>query len=287
MAVECYELLDVRKKRPKMYPGKPMEEVIWLNKTAVYNATSKKNKKKRCPADAPLPSAMKMYNPDIPPGFRQALESIFAKGSVCDTDADWCFRYPEVLTALIKKPEYGKERHMSVTAATAFLKQRGMAAAAAAIRKLFRDVLAGMFNVRPRADAELLKRLEDESNVSVIKYVKPVPSLHCHVDNVSGGRGPVVTVNIGPMVYYDLIPVFFTERENSERKPVRVRVDSGTAVAMDGEMRYAWQHCIPAGYATRDVVTKYTVKFVMPAFGKNKTSDRLAFFRTSVPVSMN
>ena len=288
MEVTSYELLGVKAKRPRPYPDKPVEEVIWLNKGRVGNATSIANKKKRRPPSAKLPSAMKTHRPEILPSYRPALETLFAPGSAVSRELS--VRTNEDITTALQKPRArdgdGTERFITLTKALAYLKRKGLNAAADTLDALFADCVAGLFNVRSMA---MRKRLMSRTTVTVLKYAKPSPSLHCHVDNISGGRGPIVTVNIGPPIYYDLIPVFFTDGEMKTRRPIRVLVESGVAVSMDGEMRYAWQHCIPSGHSAPEKKhdKKYTVKFVMPAFGKNMTEDRLEFFGASVPVSMN
>lgn len=51
---------------------------------------------------------------------------------------------------------------------------------------------------------------------------------------------------------------------------------------MDGEMRFAWSHCLPKGYKT--VGPKYTVKLIFPEFAHRTV--RNEFFDTDFTVSM-
>jgi hypothetical protein len=77
-----------------------------------------------------------------------------------------------------------------------------------------------------------------------------------HVDNVARTDGvPVCTINIGPPdVNVDFIPVTLPTRE---KKPIRINLNEGDMLVMQGESRYEWAHGIPNGLDKE----KYTVMF--------------------------
>ena len=109
--------------------------------------------------------------------------------------------------------------------------------------------------------------LKEKVTFEILKYKDKTAELHCHIDNIKGGMGPIVTINIGPEFYYDFIPLLFNKEELANRKFLRVKINENQLVAIDGEVRYSWQHCIPSGIkAGKD---KFTIKLIFPRIKKN------------------
>ena len=136
--------------------------------------------------------------------------------------------------------------------------------------KEFVDIINFYFNKALQnmniTDKNIIKNLKNEVKLSILKYKDNTSNLHCHIDNISGGDGPIVTINVGPSFYYDLIPHIFTEEEFKTRKPIRVKIKENQLTIMDGETRLCWQHCIPLGNHTYS--TKFTIKMIFPVINE-------------------
>jgi hypothetical protein len=130
--------------------------------------------------------------------------------------------------------------------------------------------------------------LEIDNNSDVINQVKLTIlryksgiGIPAHIDNISSkGLGPIITMSIGPnFIYYDMIPIFI-----KNKKTLRVKVNSGDCVIMDGNSRYAWAHSLPYGHNYNGY--KYTIKLSFPKIRENKpiyNSILRGTFSTSMP----
>jgi hypothetical protein len=63
-----------------------------------------------------------------------------------------------------------------------------------------------------------------------------------------GTIGPLVSIALGVgKKYLDLMP---TLSDNQSLNPVRVEVEQGYAIVMDGDVRLEYSHSVPYGHAT-------------------------------------
>jgi alkylated DNA repair dioxygenase AlkB len=105
--------------------------------------------------------------------------------------------------------------------------------------------------------------LEDKCMLLLLRYL-PKQGLWLHVDNVARtDGGPVCTISLGPPdVNVDFVPLL---EPTAARQPLRINIDEGETLIMEGESRFDWAHGIP--YGLND--DKYTVMFkftVMPQY---------------------
>lgn len=83
----------------------------------------------------------------------------------------------------------------------------------------------------------------NESKLVIARYSE-LTGLHVHIDKVRRADGPVITLGLGPSKsIYDLIPI-----QASKNPSLRIEIDKGQTVIMDGESRFAWFHALPFGY---------------------------------------
>jgi len=99
------------------------------------------------------------------------------------------------------------------------------------------------------------KLFEDEVMLLLLKYEKEY-GLWLHVDNVARTDGvPICTISIGPPdVNVDFIPVVLP---SATKIPMRLNLNEGDMLMMQGESRYEWAHGIPYGLGSE----KYTVMY--------------------------
>ena len=107
--------------------------------------------------------------------------------------------------------------------------------------------------------------LEDNCMLLLLRY-EPRHGLWLHVDNVARtDGGPICTISLGPPdVNVDFVPLL---EPTATRQPLRININEGETVIMQGESRFDWAHGIPYGLD----VHKYTVMFkfmVIPQYEK-------------------
>ncbi|AYV78734.1 MAG: DNA repair protein [Edafosvirus sp.] len=146
----------------------------------------------------------------------------------------------------------------------------------------------------------LIYGIKDDQVNYLSKYVQIVileykqdSGIWMHIDNVARyDQGPIVTISIGPeKIYYDFTPTLLYK--NTELKPIRIEVDNGDLVIMDGSSRMEWAHGLP--YDVPFDKTKYTIMLKADKFGaehliKNKilgiditTTKRLCHIAKNIP----
>ena len=98
-----------------------------------------------------------------------------------------------------------------------------------------------------------------------LKYEKN-DGIWLHVDNVARyDQGPIITMSIGPeKIYFDLTPSLLFK--NKELVPIRVELNNGDLVVMDGSSRIEWAHGLP--YNSPYTKTKYSILFKFDKFGE-------------------
>jgi alkylated DNA repair dioxygenase AlkB len=107
--------------------------------------------------------------------------------------------------------------------------------------------------------------LEDQCMLLLLRYL-PRHGLWLHVDNVARtDGGPVCTISLGPPdVNVDFVPLL---EPTATRQPLRININEGETLIMQGESRFDWAHGIPYGLDD----DKYTVMFkfnVIPQYEK-------------------
>lgn len=111
-------------------------------------------------------------------------------------------------------------------------------------------------------DNDLLKKMQ----IILLKYESET-GIWLHIDNVARyDQGPIITVSIGPdKIYYDLTPTLLYEKDKS-LKPIRVEIDNGDIVVMDGSSRMEWAHGLP--FNMNYDKTKYSILLKFDKFGE-------------------
>ncbi|RYX78566.1 hypothetical protein EON71_01105 [bacterium] len=109
-----------------------------------------------------------------------------------------------------------------------------------------------------------------------------------HIDNIARyDQGPIVTMSVGPeKIYYDLTPTLIYDRKDLQ--PIRVEVDNGEFIIMDGSSRMEWAHGLP--FDVPFSKTKYSILLKFDKFFEhniiyNKTLD--TFITSSVVLCDN
>lgn len=107
--------------------------------------------------------------------------------------------------------------------------------------------------------------LEDHVQVIFLKYY-PNSGIWLHIDNVARyDQGPIITLSFGPEhTYYDFTPTLIEDGE-----PMRIEINQGDIVVMDGSSRMEWSHGLPYGMEyekTKNKKTKYTIMFKCDKF---------------------
>jgi alkylated DNA repair dioxygenase AlkB len=278
-----WHLVDVKLPRVTRRAGESIPDTIWQNKGVVSTIKTDRNSQvSALPESHPLPDGMRIVGV---PAFQKSehktldiLKTLFDRmkksGNVMKSATSI-----SVFDRLNPSGHPTRVRRMSVS--DVMTSEHYSANEKKLISYYFDSVTSRLFGVRKKT--KTFETLFNETKVTILLYKNADPNLACHLDNVSGGNGPIVTINVAQSpVVYDCIPVYFLKKEIGKRVPVRVCVAPHAAVVMDGEMRFAWSHCLPKGYKT--VGPKYTVKFIFPEFAHRTV--RNEFFDTDFTVSM-
>jgi hypothetical protein len=254
-----YELLDIPIPKIQKFPNKDLEEIIWLNKNNLSFNTHKDNKKK-LNNNIELPHGLKISG-EIKP-YDDNIINILKEMFLNFKNSDLIMSYKENNTLFLKK---NKEKGPSVIHYTIsdVYNSIGENNNFKNIIKYYFEKSLEVLNV-DKKNKKLYKYLENSCKFSILHYKTDETGLHCHIDNISGGDGPLITIGIGSSFYYDFRPIFYTKHELKKLKPFRIHIKNNQITIMDGESRYCWQHCIPYGYIR--TIDKFTIKLIFPKF---------------------
>lgn len=105
---------------------------------------------------------------------------------------------------------------------------------------------------------ELEHHINQNSTMQFLKY-RPNDGMNQHIDNLLRSDATVITIGVGRDVVYDMSPVL--HRHHKMRGQIaRVTLPEGSAVVMNGDVRYHWTHGVPK---TQDKSTKYTMIWML------------------------
>ncbi len=258
---EVYEIVSIPKKisKLKIVEGESIPSIIWNNKNkfmTTLDLSTKRISSINIPHGFKLGSTETMTDND-----KIILNKLFDKFK----ESDFYLNYP-TNDVLFEKRNYDPLKlsnnliKLNINQVLEYVKDN----------KEFIDIINFYFNKALQnmniTDHKIIKELKNKTTLSILKYKDNTASLHCHIDNITGGYGPIVTINVGPSFYYDLIPHLFTEEEFKTRKPIRVKIKENQLSIMDGETRFCWQHCIPSGNYVS--LTKFTIKIIFPVINE-------------------
>lgn len=275
-----YEILNIPVAKPIAYKNKSVDEVIWLNKKYVFFNTNKDMKVLR--KDLDLPHGL-IINSIAKPIDQNIVLKEFEKLFEEFRNSEWMYNYKINETLFIKDNPNKNPRTLQYSfdyIIKLLKKDKNNLLITKILLYYFNEAIKAL-NIDRIKDQKLYNKLKKNCNFSILHY-NGNSGLHCHVDNITGGEGPIVTIGIGSDFYYDIRPVFFKEKELEKLKPIRVSVKSNQITVMDGEMRYCWQHCIPFGY--KRIIDKYTIKIMFPKFRENNQVHN-SFFNTNFTTS--
>ena len=270
---KVYELVDLKIPKPEKI-SQQLKVNLYLNKKITQFSTFKDQKKKRI-TNPKLPSGFKIFDANI--GYQNSeIYSVVDK--MVDNYRDYLenkygseFKrgLPTTFRNILGGKELGKTNNftkiMEITSE---------------IDPSFNKILMKYFNkvmkvVKVSKNSPLYKSLLEDTTLDILRYEGDDPGLECHQDNFKMPKSSrniqsnfIVTIGLGQNYYYDLIPLMFEESEIKDRKPIRIRMCGNQGSIMDGEVRYAWQHCVPYGYITGR--KKITILLKIPSFRKNK-----------------
>jgi len=137
--------------------------------------------------------------------------------------------------------------------------------------KTYNDTLYKLM-IKIMKNLALIYGIKDDQVNYLSKYVQIVileykqdSGIWMHIDNVARyDQGPIVTISIGPeKIYYDFTPTLLFK--NPKLKPIRIEVENGDLVIMDGSSRMEWAHGLP--YDVPFDKTKYTIMLKADKFG--------------------
>lgn len=111
-----------------------------------------------------------------------------------------------------------------------------------------------------------------ECSMSIIRYDVGC-GIRQHIDNIAGSLGfevgPLVSIAVGQgEKYLDMLPTVTNDRS---LKPVRITVNQGDVIVMDGPSRLEWSHSVPFGHS--HVMYSLLLKF--------KTLDKIPAYKNS------
>lgn len=91
-----------------------------------------------------------------------------------------------------------------------------------------------------------------------------------HIDNIARyDQGPIITMSIGPeKIYYDFAPTLIHDQKDV--LPIRIEIENGEIIIMDGSSRIEWSHGLP--YGIKFNKTKYSILFKFDKFGEYNVS---------------
>jgi alkylated DNA repair dioxygenase AlkB len=112
----------------------------------------------------------------------------------------------------------------------------------------------------------------DECSMSIVRYDKRC-GIRQHIDNIAGSLGfevgPLVSIAVGEgEKYLDMLP---TVTNDNTLRPVRITVNQGDVIVMDGPARLEWSHSVPTGHSR--VMYSLLLKF--------KTLNKIEAYRNS------
>jgi alkylated DNA repair dioxygenase AlkB len=120
----------------------------------------------------------------------------------------------------------------------------------------------------------------DECSMSIIRYDKKC-GIRQHIDNIAGSLnfevGPLVSIAVGEgEKYLDMLP---TISNNRRLQPVRITVDQGDVIVMDGPARLEWSHSVPHGHdkVMYSLLLKFRTLNQIPAY-KNWYLDEMMYY---------
>ena len=264
MGRKVYKLLDIKLPNPKQFLDKPIGDVMYLNKKNVFLKTTRKMTKKRLEKFT-LPLGMKIFH--IPQVFD--TEAILHKMFEKFIKTKYSIIYAENTTIFQTETPQEALRTKTYTVQEVLEIIKGNHDMERLINYYFDEILQKLNAINEKQE------LLHNTTLSILRYKDKNNELHCHLDNLSQGKGPIITVNIGPKIFYDMIPVYFTNEEKKELSPLRIRVKSDEVVILDGLARYCWAHCIPYGFPKTE--EKFTIKFVFPQFREKKNIYNIFF----------
>jgi hypothetical protein len=257
-----YIINNLKTPKPKYYKL-PIEEIVWKNKfnENIHIKTHKNQKITR--KNVSLPSGLSIFNIDKSINQSQTISYLEELFNIFRKKKKFYISFKEDETIFLIPNETGVKKHVSFKKAKKILKKPKYKDILKSLDNYFKNILKVMgLNYN---DTRIVKYFEKKVKFSILHY-HGNSGLHCHVDNISGSNGPIVTIGLGSNFYYDIRPVFFTPDELKTRKPIRLSIKTHQLTIMDGEMRYCWQHCIPFGYKRKS--DKYTLKFIFPKFNE-------------------
>lgn len=273
-----YVLLDIKMPKPKYY-NLPIQDIIWKNKfnENINIKTHKNNKKIR--KNVELPSGLSIFNISKSINESNTMNDLKNLFDIFRKKSEYFISYKEDEIIFLRPSETDEKKHVSLKDVKKLLNETKSKDILKSIDNYFKNVLKVMG--LDEKDTHVIKYFENKVKFSILHY-HGNSGLHCHVDNISGANGPIVTIGIGTNFYYDMRPIFYTPNELKTKKPIRLSVKSNQIIIMDGEMRYCWQHCIPFGYKRQ--IDKYTLKFIFPKFGEVDSSYS-NFFKQNISKS--
>lgn len=259
---KVFELINFKYKPKKLTLRRQNDtigDVIWKNKnknkiTTNLNMLTKISNKKYLPQGLKLGSTNTMTSND-----KKILDSLFIKFKDTHFSADYGTSI-DIFSKLNKDSEY-KGNRMSVNQVLKVVNDDQ--SHVKLINFYFTKCLQNL-NISQETSDKM--KLKDKVTFEILKYKDKTAKLHCHIDNLKGGSGPIITINVGPDFYYDLIPLLFNKDEVIDKKNLRLSINENQLIIMDGEVRNCWQHCIPEGIKIKK--DKYTIKLIFPRIKK-------------------
>lgn len=275
--IELYEILDLPIAKPKKYNNSLLADIIWLNKRNLHFRTNKNLKLKKN-NNIKLPHGLKIS--PIIDSFNNNDINVLKKMFKFFSKTDIIFKYNTNNTLFLKNNPKKNPSKIKYSINEVYNLVKDNNEFTEFITYYFNHALSNL-NV-DKNNTDLINKLKKKCKFSILQYKDNNVGLDCHVDNLDGGEGPIITIGIGSSFYYDIRPVFYSEKELNNLKSFRVKINSNQLVIMDGHMRYCWQHCIPYGY-TRNL-DKYTIKIMFPKF-RNNNPKYNSFFKRDFSTS--
>jgi alkylated DNA repair dioxygenase AlkB len=136
---------------------------------------------------------------------------------------------------------------------------------AVALISKYAKAIASLYNIS-------IDEFANKAQLIILKYL-PNAGMWVHIDNIERyDQGPIITINVGPKyAYYDMIPVLLPSMDDTNVRPLRIKIPQGNVLIMDGISRIEWAHGLP--YNVPYEKTKYTLMFKCDKFSTHKVLD--------------
>lgn len=230
---------------------------IWFIKREIRMKTYHNNKGKKI-SDPVLPQGFCVYDSILSDNQLKELHKIFSKlfNEYKQLGIIYSYQKKRGLTYLFTGDNNKKQYSIDTLK---FMKTYNIK-----LYEMMYQIIKYLMKIYRVDDARILNNLQ----IIILKY-EANDGIWLHIDNIARySGGPIITISVGPdKIYYDLTPSLLTD--NKSLKPIRVEIDNGDIVIMDGSARMEWAHGLPYKVPFDEI--KYSILLKFDKFDEEKS----------------